>query len=386
MKIAMFADSFHPTVDGAVVALEIVAGGLEKRGHEVVVLAPDVRPRPKVSRKVHYLPSVRFKAYPGYRAAIAPSDMLEFLRNEEVDIIHSHGLATMAIMSLVAARALKLPHVLTFHTMANEAVKYYSPIPIRYDIMNELIWIYLRNLLKRPEVVIIPTAPVKEELIANGVAMKSCEIIPTGVDCSRFTPEKYDKAFRDRYGMSGKRILLHVGRLSLEKRLDIVLEAMAKLSSKEPNLRLLVVGRGPAEEHYKRMAARLGLSDRVVFAGFLQDEDLPVAYASCDALVIASTFETQGLVVLEALASGTPVVGIRFRAIPEFVQEGKNGCLFEQDSCAEAIQRCLLRADSMRLNAVSSARQYSIDTCTAMLETAYEKAREVLAASKGAAR
>ncbi len=383
MKIAMFADSFHPTVDGAVVAMEIVAGGLEKRGHEVVVLAPDVDPRPNVSRKVHYLPSRRFKAYPGYRAAIAPSDMLEFLRKEKVDIIHSHGLATMAILSLTAARALRLPHVLTFHTMANEAVKYYSPIPIRYDIMNELIWVYLRNLLRRPEVVITPTAPVKEELIANGVMMKSCEVIPTGVDCSRFTPEKYDKGFRDRYGMSGKRALLHVGRLSLEKRLDIVLEAMAKLSSKEPNLHLLVVGRGPAEEHYRKMAARLGLSNRVVFAGFLQDEELPVAYASCDALVIASTFETQGLVVLEALASGTPVIGIRFRAIPEFVQEGKNGCLFEQDSCAEAIQRCLLRADSMKLSAVSSARQYSIDTCTAMLESAYEKAQRVLAASKG---
>lgn len=386
MKIAMFADSFHPTVDGAVVAMEIVAGGLEKRGHEVVVLAPDVDPRPNVSRKVHYLPSRRFKAYPGYRAAIAPSDMLEFLRKEKVDIIHSHGLATMAILSLTAARALRLPHALTFHTMANEAVKYYSPIPIRYDIMNELIWIYLRNLLRRPEVVITPTAPVKEELIANGVVMKSCEVIPTGVDCSRFTPEKYDKGFRDRYGMSGKRILLHVGRLSLEKRLDIVLDAMAKLSSKEPNLHLLVVGKGPAEEHYRKMAARLGLSDRVVFAGFLQDEELPVAYASCDALVIASTFETQGLVVLEALASGTPVVGIRFRAIPEFVQEGKNGCLFEQDSCAEAIQRCLLRANSMKLSAVSSARQYSIDTCTAMLESAYEKAQKVLAASKGISR
>lgn len=381
MKIAMFADSFRPTVDGAVIAMETVAGGLEKRGHEVVMLAPDVEPRPNVPWKVHYLPSRAFKSYPGYRTAIAPSDMLEFLRGERVDFIHSHGLAAMAILSLTAARALKIPHVLTFHTMANEAVKYYSPLPIRYDIMSGLIWIYLRNLLRRPEVVITPTKPVKEELLENGVVMKACEVVPTGVDCTRFSPEKYDKAFLDKFGLGGKRVLLHVGRLSLEKRMDIVLAAMARLSAEERDLRLLVVGKGPAEELYKKMTTKLGISDRVVFAGFLPDAELPVAYASCEALVIASTFETQGLVVLESLASGTPVIGMKFRAIPEFVQEGKNGCLFEEDSCAEAIQRCLMRADSMMMSAVSSAREYSIDSCTARLEGAYEKAEEVLAKS-----
>ena len=109
--------------------------------------------------------------------------MLEHLRKEKVDAIHSHGLASMAILSLTAARALKVPHVLTFHTMANEAVKYHSPLPIRKDILDKLVWVYLRNLLKRPEVVVVPSAPTKEELADNRVVMKSCEVVPTGVDC-----------------------------------------------------------------------------------------------------------------------------------------------------------------------------------------------------------
>ena len=375
----MFADSFHPTVDGAVVAMENVARGLENRGHEVVVLAPDTKERPSYSRKVHYLPSREFKYYPGYRVVISPSDMLEFLRHEKVDIMHSHGLASMAVLSLTAARALKVPHVLTFHTMANEAIRYYSPIPVREDIMVELVWTYLRNMLKRPEVVIAPSAPVKKELEEHSVIMKACEVVPTGVDCKRFTPEKYDKKFLERFGLGGKRVLLHVGRLSLEKRLDIVLEAMSKLSAQVPDLRLLVVGTGPATESYKRRVKELGLSEKVVFAGFLPDDELPVAYASCEALIISSTFETQGLVVLEALASGTPVVGIRDRAIPEFVRGGKNGCLFDPDSCAEAILRCLDRGDSMMMSAVSSAREYSIDSCTAKLEKTYGLAAEILA-------
>ncbi len=110
----------------------------------------------------------------------------------------------------------------------------------------------------------------------------------------------------------------------------------------------------------------------------MPDEELLKAYASVDALLIASTFETQGLVVLEAMASGTPVAGIRYRAIPEFVTEGKNGCLFDETSCAEDIQRCLARADSMKINAISTARQYSVDACTARLEKAYAKAGDIL--------
>jgi len=379
MKIAMFADSYHPTVDGAVVAMETACSGLEKRGHEVVIIAPDVRPRPPARRTVHYLPSVEFKKYPGYRVVVSPSDMLEFLRKEKVDIIHSHGLASMAILSLTASRALKIPHLLTFHTMAHEAINHYSPLPMREEVSSILVWMYLRNLLKRPEVVIAPSKPVKDELLANGVWMKACEVVPTGVDCSRFTPERYDKNFLGRYGLGGKRVILHVGRLSKEKRLDIVLDAIAELAPTEPDLALLVIGTGPAASFFQAQAKKLGIDDRVVFTGFLSDDDLPTAYASSESLVIASTFETQGLVVLEALASGTPVVGIRFRAIPEFIEEGKNGCLFDPSSCADAIRRCLVRGESMMMSAVSSAREYSVETCTIKLEKAYEKAAEIAA-------
>jgi 1,2-diacylglycerol 3-alpha-glucosyltransferase len=379
MKVAMFADSFHPMVDGAVVAMENTSAGLEKRGHEVVVVAPDVKPRPKVARKVHYLPATGFRSYPGYRVTIAPGDMLEFLRGEKVDVIHCHGLASMAILSLTAARALKIPHVLTFHTLAHEGMRHYSPIRMNADFMDVLVWIYLRNLLKRPEVVIAPSAPIRNELLENKVMMKACEVVPTGVDCKRFNPDKFDKHFLERYGLLGKRVLLHVGRLSNEKRLDTVLEAVAELVPSEPELRLLVVGTGPAEEAYKKKANDLGLRDKVVFTGFLSDEELPVAYASSEALVIASTFETQGMVVLEALASGTPVAGIRFRAIPEFVKEGKNGCLFDDGACAEAIKRCLARSDSMMMSSVSSAREYSVDLCTTKLEKVYKQAGDILA-------
>lgn len=373
----MFTDSFYPTVDGAVVSMDRQCEGLEKRGHEVVVVAPDASERPSYPRPVHYLPSKGFRSYEGYRIVVSPSDMLAYLRRERVDLVHCHGLASMAILSLTAARALELPHVLTFHTMANEAIKYYSFLGFREDLMVPLVWVYLRNMMRRPHVVITPSHPVKEELAANGVRARSWDVIPTGVDCARFSPSNGDPSMLARYGLEGRTVMLHVGRLSHEKRLDIVLRAMAEIAPARPDLRLLVAGSGPAEAHYRDLSGSLGLSDRVVFAGFMPDDDLACAYATCDMLVLASTFETQGLVVLEAMASGTPVAGMRCRAIPEFVKEGVNGCLFDTGDCAQGIVRCLDSLDSLRANTVASATEHSVESCTARLEKAYERAMEM---------
>lgn len=377
MKIAMFTDSFHPTVDGAVVSMERQAESLVRKGHEVVVVAPRPAEDVAVRWPVHYLPSMEFRSYRGYRIVVSPSDMLEYLRRERADIIHCHGLASMAILSLTAGKALKVPTVLTFHTMANEAVKYYSFIGVREDLVVPLVWVYLRNLLRRPELVVFPSRPIEEELLGHGIRTKAHAVIPTGVDCSTHRPENRDDGLLASFGLDGRRVMLHVGRLSMEKRLDIVLRAMKELAPEEPDLRLLVMGSGPAEKEYQGLTRELGIEDRVVFAGFVPDDLLLKAYATCDMLVLASTFETQGLVILEAMASGMPVAGMRRRAIPEFVSDGVNGTLFDEGSCAEGIRRCLAGADAFRANALETARRYSTDACTDRLLEAYERASEV---------
>ncbi len=377
MKIAMFTDSFHPTVDGAVVSMERQCAGLEAKGHDIVMLAP--RPLTDVEARwpVHYLPSVEFRSYRGYRIVVSPSDMLEYLRGEKVDIIHCHGLASMAILSLTAGKALRTPTVLTFHTMASEAVKYYSFIGVRDDLVVPLVWVYLRNLLKRPEMVVFPSKPIEKELLEHGVRTKAHAVVPTGVDCTLYTPENRDPSVISDHGLEGRRVMLHVGRLSMEKRLDIVLRAVKDLRREEPDLRLLVVGSGPAEHEYRRLTRRLDIEDRVIYTGFVPDDFLLKAYATCDMLVLASTFETQGLVILEAMASGTPVAGIRCRAIPELVKDGHNGTLFDETSCTDGIRRCLGSLDALRPNSLETARRYSTDACTDRLVEAYERAFEV---------
>src|SRR3989339_4200 len=141
--------------------------------------------------------------------------------------------------------------------------RYHTFLPMRDDLLVPSVWIYLRNMMSRSEVVIAPSAPIKEELLANGVKMNACEVVPTGVDLARFSPKNYDRSFLERFGLDGHRVVLHVGRLSMEKRLDIVLKAMVRLKQEEPDVRLLVAGQGPAYDHYRSMAQSLGISDRV---------------------------------------------------------------------------------------------------------------------------
>ena len=169
---------------------------------------------------------------------------------------------------------------------------------------------------------------------------------------------------------------MHVGRVAPEKNLPTLIRAFPKVLEANPETKLLIVGTGPYIEKYYSLVQHLDLSGDIIFTGFVPDADLPKYYAAADALAIASKFETQGLVVLEALASGRPVAGANYRAIPEFVRDGVNGALFDPAdvrACSTAIIRCLRDRDKMREAARESALPYSVERCTRRLEQVYER-------------
>jgi len=199
-------------------------------------------------------------------------------------------------------------------------------------------------------------------------------VIPTGIDCDRFRPENDGSGIRHRYGLDRERVLLHVGRIAMEKNLDLVIDGFSQLVKKDPQVRLLIVGDGPAKKHYQAIVKEKGLDDRVIFTGFIPDEELPQVYAACDASVIASKFETQGLVGLEAMASGKPVVGINYRAVKELIRNGENGFLFEDDpdSCAEAMRAALDHSEELRSGARRYAMGYSVELSVEKLVELYK--------------
>ena len=359
MRIAMMTDSWFPTRDGVVTSICIIKESLEALGHQVFIIAPE--PEEEYRQEgVYYFPAVRFKSYEGYYVPIFPSNKIEIMREIDPDVILIHGVATMALRGLICGHTLGIPTVMTFHTMVDDAAKYYSPVKLPPETMDRLIWIYLRQILKRMDVVVTPTACIGDELRSHGAECRNLVAIPTGAKTDVFRPGIPCEDIRERYGLTGRRVVIHVGRISYEKEIDMVVRAMRDIDAV-----LLIVGKGPAREEVESVVEEVGIGDRVVFTGFVPDEELPRFYNAADIAVSASRFETQGLSILEAMASGKTVACRNGRAFAEIVRDGVNGYLFDDtEGCAEAIRKALDAPEEVRRasyeTAVENSRERSI--------------------------
>lgn len=381
----MFTDSYLPTRDGVVNSILTTKRRLEELGHEVIVFAPDPGGDDLREEGTYYFKAVEYNRYKGYRIPLFPTNKCEILRKLNVDVIHSHGLFFMALRSMFAGRSLRLPVVITFHTMITEAAAYYASLPLPEKLVDRLAWIYLRHLLERAEVVIAPTRAILDELYARAPGIRKGEVIPTGVDCGVFSPEVDGFRIRKKYGLENRKVILHLGRIAWEKNLDLIINAFDLISQKRDDVVLMIAGDGPAREHYMEMVNQRGLGEKVIFTGFVEDKELPEYYAACDAFVLASKFETQGLVLLEAMACGKPVACINYRATAEIVRDGIDGYLFEDDvvDCARVIEKTLNAPPEIRRRAIERARQYSTRECAQRLVKIYEYAMEQKRARTG---
>jgi 1,2-diacylglycerol 3-alpha-glucosyltransferase len=158
-----------------------------------------------------------------------------------------------------------------------------------------------------------------------------------------------------------------------------MLKAAKLLSKKRNDISYLIVGHGPAMDHYKTLAVRLGIADKVKFVGFVSDQELPSYYAASDMLCMPSTFETQGVVAIEAMACGKPVVGANFLALKEIIKNGKTGEKFKPNdyqACARKIEKVLNNSEAYKRNTVALAKEFSIPNATDKLLDVYNKLLE----------
>lgn len=375
MRVAVFTDTYLPTVDGVVNAIRNTRRALEARGHEVLVIAPGEGTEDGGDRTL-YCRSRELRRYPGYRLAIYPTRREQaFLRECDVDLVHSHGIAFMGLKGMWAARELELPMVLTFHTMIQDAIPHYTSLRMGSRVLERLLGRYLRSFLHRCGAVVAPTQVVLEELRRIAPDMQRTAVIPNGVDIQRFRPGLDGRFVRARHGLRDAEVILHVGRIAPEKGIDLLLEALPPLLRRRPRARLLVVGTGPDLPRFRRLVKERGMQDQVLFAGFVPDEELPGYYVASDALATASAFETQGLVALEAMACGLPPAAVAYRAFPEYIETGRNGFLFppgDPQGCADAIEAALTAGEDVRLRARETAERFSLEECGERLLALYE--------------
>jgi glycosyltransferase involved in cell wall biosynthesis len=176
------------------------------------------------------------------------------------------------------------------------------------------------------DVVVAPSSSIRDELLAFQVRSR-IEVIPTGIATSNFQHTSPD-TFRRSYGLEpADRCLLFAGRLAQEKNIDFLLYALREIAQRDDRAKLLLAGDGPAKFHLRALAQELGIWDRVHFLGYLHGPELADCYAAADLFVFSSLTETQGLVVLEALAAGTPVVAVGGMGVNETLAAGRGGIL-----------------------------------------------------------
>jgi len=352
MKIAIMVDSHHPIRDGVVESIDILRNGLKERGHEVLLIAPDPGKDNRLEG-VHYIRSKKFKNF-DYYLPIFPSDSIFMLKELDVDIINVHGFAFMATRGVISGKILRKPVVVTFHTPVWDFVGQFSPLDPELSI--NVSWTYFRRLFKSADVTVAQTPSVAKEMTDNGVKA-DIRIIPTGIDTKTFNPGIDGSVIRKRYGIDGKKVVIHVGRLSPEKSIDVLIRAIAELDDTV----LMVVGKGAMDEELKGLALSLGLSDRVIFTGFVSDEELPLHYAAADMAASSSTHEAQCLAIMDAMACGLPVACPKAKAFVDFIEDGVNGYMYDASphGCADAIRKCLSNP-SVGLKARMTAEEYSI--------------------------
>ncbi len=378
-KIAIVTDSYHPHMDGVIACVDVMEQLLNGDGYAAEIVAPDSGHREARRPNVHYCKSISLGTYEGYYVPIYPSRTKKMLRDMGADVMHAQGYTLMTLKGVVAAHQLGIPVICTFHTLGGDAMQYYSPVKIPKKTGIRLSWIYFRQLAKWIDIIVTPSEDTARELRANGIP-NEIRSIPTPVDTDRFKPVDGSR-IRKKYNLEGKRVMVHVGRVSYEKEINRLVEILPRL---DEDIVLMVVGKGPALDHLKSQAKKLDVSDRVIFAGFVPDEELVEYYCAGDIDVMSSRWETECLTVLQALACGLPVACADARALRDYMVDGYNGHLFgdSPDDIVTAINKCFAEGDRMRANAIKTLEPYSYSAYKEKLHQLYRDAIAICESKK----
>jgi glycosyltransferase involved in cell wall biosynthesis len=297
------------------------------------------------------------------------------------DIIHINTEFVIAEFGFLYALAHNLPAIYTFHTMWEEYVPHYFPFfpPFLVKFVARGV---LKNILSRSYRVIVPTSQI-DEVVHKYRPRTKTSLLPTGVEPDLFEHDEAEGAvFRERLegtfpALKGKRILLFAGRIAKEKNLDFLLKMLPGILEKHPNVVLLFVGNGPDLDYFKEETQKAGIKENCVFTGYVERRELAIIYSIAEVFVFPSLTDTQGLVTLEAMLSGTPVVAIGALGTL-MVMGGDNGGFMVKNDAGEFTARVLdlLEDPELRrrksLEAKLHARSWSIDALTQKLVTIYE--------------
>ena len=386
MRIAIFTDTYPPYVNGVSTSCFNLAKVLKAHGHDVLVVAPrPTKGKLELVDGVLYVPGAYLKRYYGFRMTnIFANKPVKIIKKFKPDIIHNQTDWTIAVMARRVAKKFHLPIVYTYHTNY-EDYTYYVVREAFDNLAKKLVRTYTMAIANRMTEFITPSDKTKDYMRQSGSDVY-INVVPSGIDFSIFKDSSIDKEkteqFKKEHNITNKtKVFLILGRLAKEKSMDVSLRGITAYHKKHPkeDVKVLIVGDGPAREELHMLVDKLGINKLVIFVGEVSALEVPFYYHLAHIYTSASITETQGLTFMEAMAAGNIVLARFDHNLEGTIINGQTGFFFtDDDSFALQVEHIFMMSEEEKNSILNAAYQivdrYSIDNFYKNIMRVYNRA------------
>ena len=389
MKIGIFTEVYPPYVSGVSTSVQMLKEALESMNHTVYIVTANLeKTRFKYDEKnrVIYLPGIKTGIYETRLTTTYSRKALKIIKDWNLDVIHCQTEFGVGAFAHVVAKKFGIPVVHTYHTLYEDYVYYVTHG--YFDNLGKKLAIKLTKYYcdKKCDALIVPTDKIKDLFINKYHIYKEINVIPSGIDTKKFEltseQKKKVKALKTKFKIKDTDYIIgSVGRIAKEKSFDEELKVFKKLTTYDENVKLMLVGDGPELANLKKLAKELDVSNRVIFTGKVKYELMPLYYHLFDIMTSFSITETQGLKIIEGLASSKPIICIDDESFRQMVENHYNGLLFtNEEEFIKYVLELIHNKDkykTMCLNAKNSIYKYSKEVFASEVLKVYYKAIEI---------
>ncbi len=379
LRIGLFTDTYAPQVNGVSISLQLVSEGLQRRGHQVTIFAPRIPGYKDDQPGVVRLPSLKYLNDPPiYVAVLGTPRSTWSLTRKHFDVLHAHSPLTVGLLAYFTASTKNLPLIYTYHTSITDYTHYLKVIGGTGVIRHAARW-FSTTSTNLGDQIVVPS-PKFQRLLLEQKVTKPIHTVPNGIDLSNFKTSKNPASFRNKLGLKpDAQILLSVGRVDPEKRLDFLIDAFARMANQIPEAHLVFAGDGSARKKLEAHAANTNVNDRIHFLGMVNRTELPDLLHDASIFLSASTTEVHPISVIEAIASSLPLVAVQDDAFEGMIVENENGHLtpLNVDVFSQILVKLLSDPEKLKRYGKRSAElseNFSIEGQVCTLEHLYMEA------------